>query len=66
MDNLDPLHLYSSLIFKAFLYLFGGGCCDLKLSSEATCILCTLIYPQASLKERTILFFLLFLIVEFM
>ena len=39
MDNINPLPLYSSLIFfKVLVHMFGVGCCAPKLSSNVpTC-----------------------------
>lgn len=46
MDNIDPLHLYSSLIFQSIsVSVWGWMLCPQNVFRNTTCILCILIYP---------------------
>lgn len=53
MDSIDPLHLYSSLIFQSIsVSVQGWRLCPQIVFRNTTCILCILIYPPGKLERE--------------
>ena len=53
MDNINPLHLYSSLIFQSIsVSVQGWMLCPQIVFRNTTCILCILIYPPGKFERE--------------